>query len=108
MQNFKGETLAWELKEGCIELALQREPANEIGRQMLAELETFVVAHEALKSEAHALIIYSAVKAGFSAGADLRELYHGAKALGFEQAAPQVRDFLNRIHSVMNVLDASP
>ena len=31
MENFKGETLSWELKDGCIELALHREPANEIG-----------------------------------------------------------------------------
>lgn len=108
MENFKGETLSWELQDGCLELALHREPANEIGLQTLAELEKFVAAHETLKEQAHALIIYSTVKAGFSAGADLRELYHGAKELGFERAAPQVRDFLNRIHHVMNTLDASP
>ena len=108
MENFKGETLSWALKDGCIELALHREPANEIGLQTLAELERFVAAHETLKDQAHALIIYSTVKAGFSAGADLRELYHGAKEIGFDRAASQVRDFLNRIHHVMNTLDASP
>ncbi len=108
MQSYHGETLSWELKDGCIELALHREPANEIGLQTLAELEKFVEAHETLKDQAHALIIYSTVKAGFSAGADLRELYRGAKEIGFDQAAPQVRDFLNRIHGVMNTLDASP
>ena len=108
MQNFKGETLSWELKDGCIELSLHRDPANEIGVKTLEELEQFALAHETLKKEAHALIIYSQMKHGFSAGADLRDLYHNAKQLGFENAAPLVRDFLNRIHAVMNTIDSSP
>ena len=108
MNQFQGETLSWELKDGCIELALHRAPANEIGLQTLVELERFVAAHESLQHEAHALIIHSTVKAGFSAGADLRDLYAQANALGFANAAPQVRDFLKRIHAVMNALDASP
>ncbi|MDX2041634.1 MAG: enoyl-CoA hydratase/isomerase family protein [Acidobacteriota bacterium] len=108
MQTYKGDTLSWELKDGCIELALHREPANEIGTRTLEELEFFVDAHERLKHEAHALIIYSQMKHGFSAGADLRDLYTQAKELGFENAEPRVRDFLNRIHVVANVIDASP
>jgi len=108
MQSYKGETLSWELKDGCIELALHREPANEIGLKTLEELEQFVSAHETLKNESHALIIHSQVKPGFSAGADLRDLYNQAKELGFENAAPRVRDFLNRIHAVMNAIDGSP
>lgn len=108
MQTYKGETLSWELKDGCIEMALHREPANEIGLKTLAELEQFVIAHETLKHEAHALIIYSQMKHGFSAGADLRDLYTQAKQLGFENAAPRVRDFLNRIHIVANTIDTSP
>ncbi len=108
MQHFQGETLSWETTDGCIELALHREPCNEIGLKTLAELERFVEVHETLKDEAQALIIHSRMKPGFSAGADLRELYFRAKEMGFEQAAPQVRDFLNRIHRVMNTLDASP
>ena len=107
-QSFKGETLSWEMKEGCIELSLHREPANEIGLEMLVELERFVEAHETLKNDAHALIIQSTVKTGFSAGADLRALYYGAKEIGFDKAVPLVRDFLNRIHRVMNTLDGSP
>src|SRR5262245_62711149 len=105
MKIFSGETLSWELVDGCIELALQHEPCNEIGSRTLAELEQFLEAHEILKNEAHALIIYSRMKAGFSAGADLRELFAGAKEVGFANAAPLVRDFLNRIHRVMNTLD---
>src|SRR5262245_42928926 len=108
MQTFTGETLSWELKDGCIELALHREPANEIGSKTLEALEQSIAAHETIQKEAHALIVHSQVKAGFSAGADLRDLYHNAKAMGFENAAPQVRDFLNRIHRVMNALDVSP
>lgn len=108
MQTYKGETLSWELVDGCIELALHREPANEIGLKTLDELEKFVEAHEKLKEEAHALIIYSKLKSGFSAGADLRDLYSTSKEIGFENAAPLVRDFLNRIHAVMNAIDASP
>jgi len=108
MQTYKGDTLSWEVKDGCIELALHREPANEIGTRTLEELEQFVDAHETLKHEAHALIIYSRMKHGFSAGADLRDLYSQSKQLGFENAAPLVRDFLNRIHVVANAIDTSP
>lgn len=100
--------MSWELKDGCIELALHREPANEIGLATLDELERFAEAHETLKNQAHALILHSTVKSGFSAGADLRDLYRGAKEIGFDKAAPLVRDFLNRIHRVMNAIDASP
>ncbi|HEX5082655.1 MAG TPA: enoyl-CoA hydratase/isomerase family protein [Blastocatellia bacterium] len=108
MKSFQGATLSWELNDGCIELALHREPCNEIGTQTLAELEKFVEAHETLKNEAHALIIHSRMKAGFCAGADLRELYFQSKEIGFDKAAPLVRDFLNRIHRVANAIDASP
>jgi enoyl-CoA hydratase/carnithine racemase len=108
MKSFTGETISWELLDGRIELSLHREPCNEIGSQTLEELERFVEAHESLKGEAHALIIYSRMKAGFCAGADLRELYFLSKEIGFDNAAPLVREFLNRIHRVMNTLDTSP
>jgi enoyl-CoA hydratase/carnithine racemase len=108
MRSYKGETLSWELIDGCVELTLHREPCNEIGLKTLEELEKFVDAHETLKEEAHALIIHSPMTAGFCAGADLRDLYYQASELGFDKAAPRVREFLNRIHRVMNVIDASP
>jgi len=108
MQSYQGETISWELVDGCIELALHRHPANEIGLKTLEELELFIAAHEVLKADAHALIIYSRMKSGFSAGADLRDLYLYSKKLGFENAAPLVRDFLKRIHAVANTIDASP
>src|SRR5215468_10382765 len=108
MNSFQGSTLSWEVNDGCIELTLRREPCNEIGAKTLEELEKFVEAHETLKDEAHALIIHSAMKSGFCAGADLRELYFRSKEIGFDKAAPLARDFLNRIHRVANAIDASP
>jgi enoyl-CoA hydratase len=107
MKRYQGETLSWELDRGVIELALHREPANEIGTLMLKELENFTGSLQELEHEAHALIIYSSMKAGFSAGADLRELYLRAQELTKSDAAAGVRDFLERIHGVMNAIDAS-
>jgi enoyl-CoA hydratase len=108
MNQFKGQTLSWEFKDGVIELALHRDPCNEIGSLTLAELEKFVSALERLQSDAHALILYSTLKSGFCAGADLRELYNGAQGMEKQAAGRGVRDFLERIHQVMNAIDASP
>src|SRR6202795_3013186 len=108
MNPFKGQTLSWELKDGVIELALHRDPCNEIGSLTLAELEKFVSALERLQNDAHALILYSTLKSGFCAGADLRELYHGAQGMEKQAATRGVREFLERIHKVMNTLDAAP
>lgn len=105
---YTGETLSWELRDGVIELALHREPCNEIGSQTVAELEAFVARLDGLGAEAHALIIHSKLTSGFCAGADLRELYREASQLGFAAAAPRVRDLLERIHRVMNAIDGSP
>jgi enoyl-CoA hydratase/carnithine racemase len=108
MNQFEGKTLSWELKDGIVELALHREPCNEIGSSSLAELEKFASSLSELESTAHALILHSTLKSGFCAGADLRELYHGAQGMDRESASRGVRDFLERIHKVMNAIDASP
>ena len=108
MRNFKGRTLSWELQDGVIELGLHRLPLNEIGSLTLEELEGFVGALEDLGSDAHALILYSMLGAGFSAGADLRELYGRAETLEEARAVRGVRDFLERMHAVLNTLDAAP
>ena len=107
MENFKGKTLSWELVNGVLELALHREPCNEIGSATLEELERFVKALAAATDQAHGLIIYSTLKAGFSAGGDLRELYHRSRELGEAQRLADLREFLERIHLVMNAIDAS-
>ena len=103
-----GSALSWTLSDGVIELALHREPCNELGSASLVELEKFSAALESMQAEAHALIIYSKLKPGFCAGADLRELYHRSQAIGKAEAARGVRDFLERIHRVLNGIDAAP
>jgi enoyl-CoA hydratase/carnithine racemase len=108
MKNFKGETLSWEFADGVLELELHREPCNEIGSATLQELERFVETLEAVADEAHALIVYSSLKCGFSAGADLRELYHRSQEMAVAERVVGVRDFLQRIHRVFNSIDASP
>src|SRR6478735_1668352 len=108
MNSFQGQTLSWELKDGVIELALHRDPCNEIGSRTLEELEKFVSAMEGMQGDAHALILHSTLKSGFCAGADLRELYHGAQGMEKQAAARSVREFLERIHKVMNAIDSSP
>jgi enoyl-CoA hydratase/carnithine racemase len=108
MDEYKGKTLSWGFADGVVELALNRSPANEIGLAMLDDLERFVAALPALESKASALILHSEQKAGFSAGADLRELYEEAQKLDTSSAAKGVRAFLERIHAVLNRLDTSP
>ncbi len=102
------QTLSWEQKDGVIELALHRDPCNEIGSSTLEDLEQFVVALNRLERDSHALIIHSRQKAGFCAGADLRELYQRSHQMEKRAATQGVRDFLERIHAVMNRIDSSP
>lgn len=108
MKSFTGKTLRWEWREGCIELALDYEPANEIGTAMLGELEKFVAALGALAPETSSCIIHSVRKSVFSAGGDLRELYQQALSVPAKERPERIRSFLERIHGVMNALDAAP
>jgi enoyl-CoA hydratase len=107
MDRFKGNALSWQLKDGVIELALDREPCNEIGSENLAELETFASTLPAIEAQAHALIIHSERACGFCAGADLRELYRRSQEMPRTEAARELRSFLERIHRVMNAIDGS-
>jgi enoyl-CoA hydratase len=108
MKEFHGQTLSWDVKDGIVELALHREPLNEISSLTLEELEEFVAVLDDLSREAHALILHSALKAGFCAGADLRELYGWIEEFGQAEVANHAREYLERIHRVMNSLDAAP
>jgi enoyl-CoA hydratase len=103
-----GSALSWAIGDGVIELALHRAPCNELGSSALVELEKFATALQLMQGEAHALIIYSQIKAGFCAGADLRELYERSQTMETAEAAKGVRDFLERIHRVLNLIDAAP
>ena len=108
MKEFQGKTLSWTTANGTIELALHREPGNEIGSETLLELERLSILLASLDETTHALIIYSTLPAGFCAGAELRELYERMQALSPEKRLEGVRDFLERIHRVMNEIDAAP
>ena len=108
MTHHKGQALSWEKKGGVIELSLHRAPCNELGSLSLTELEQFSSALDQLEKDAHALIIHSELSSGFCAGADLRELYQRSQSMEKAQALQGVRDFLERIHRVLNRIDASP
>jgi enoyl-CoA hydratase len=108
MKQFQGQALSWALQDGVVELSLHRKPCNELGSVALEDLERFAAALDGLVPEAHALIIYSELKSGFCAGADLRELYSRSQEMERPEAVKGVRNFLERIHRVMNALDASP
>jgi enoyl-CoA hydratase/carnithine racemase len=108
MKDFKGKTLSWQIVNGSIELALHRDPCNEIGSLTLNELEQFAAVLPDLAGNADALILHSTQKAGFSAGADLRELFRRGQEMEKPAAMRGVREFLERIHAVMNALDATP
>jgi enoyl-CoA hydratase/carnithine racemase len=108
MNHFQGKTLSWNCADGAIELVLDRAPCNEIGSVTLLELEKFVEALTGLQRESHALIISSTRKEGFCAGADLRELYRESQPLPAADRLIRLRDFLERIHRVMNAIDSAP
>jgi len=108
MKNFQGKTLSWSAESGVIEMKLHREPGNEIGSAMLEELEAFAEAFDETGKSYGALIIYSGLAGGFSAGADLRELYQRSQRLSAADRIAGVRDFLLRIHRVLNAIDAAP
>jgi enoyl-CoA hydratase/carnithine racemase len=90
------------LENGVLEIELCREPMNEIGREMLAALEKVDL------EGARAVVLFSSLKQGFCAGADLRELYHAGKGMKPAERQKGVRDFLKRIHGFLNRLDEAP
>src|SRR5579871_5150643 len=107
MESFRGQAVSWTLNNGVVELALHREPCNEIGSLTLDELEQFAANLDSFSDRAHALIIYSEMKPGFCAGADLRELFSRSQELEPSEAVEGVRAYLERIHRVLNTIDAS-
>ncbi len=73
---FEGEALTLSRVGSALEVCLHRDPCNEIGTTMLAELERVAAVIEADRHGARGLLFWSDRK-GFSAGADLRELQAG-------------------------------
>jgi len=99
-------SLRWSLNDGVYEVTLAAPPCNEIGSRMLAELERVV--KEIDPSRARALILHSDLDSGFCAGADLRELFAAATQGDGRRRKGELQAFLERIHAVMNALDALP
>jgi enoyl-CoA hydratase len=108
MEDFKGETLSWQLREEVIELALHRPPANEMGMAMLVELERFVTEVETVGESVSVLIIHSSLKSGFSAGGDLHELYAYALKAGATDRGSGIRPFLELSHRLFAAIDSFP
>ena len=98
--------ITWSLTEGVYDLRMDIEPCNEIGTTMLGALERFL--DQVDTESAHSVIIRSTVKGGFSAGADLRELYEGLRKRPESEHEAALREFIDRIHSVMDRLDMLP
>jgi enoyl-CoA hydratase/carnithine racemase len=96
----------WAVQGGVCELTLGRAPCNEIGSEMLEELERFLA--ELDVESTHALVVHSTARGGFSAGADLRELYRGLVDRPEHEQEPALRDYIDRIHAVMDTLDTLP
>ena len=108
MKSFNGRALRWDWRDGVFEVTLDYAPANEIGTVMLADLEKFVTAVKAHEAETAAIIIASAQRRGFCAGADLRELYARSAPLSPSERLTGVRQFLERVHAALNAIDSSP
>jgi enoyl-CoA hydratase len=107
-KEFKGKALRWEWRDEVVELTLDHDPLNEIGTVMLTDLERFSDAIRTLAPVTSACIITSARPGGFCAGADLKELYHGALPLPAKKRAADIRAFLKRIHKVLSTIDEAP
>jgi enoyl-CoA hydratase len=107
MNSREGQTLSWAVLDGVVELALHREPCNELGTESLAELEHFAAALPGLEHEVAAVIVYSRQPTGFCAGADLRQLYTDSQKLSLDDRVIGVRSFLHRIHGVLNAIDST-
>ncbi len=103
-----GKTMSYAVTDGIVELVLHRTPCNEIGSATLEELESFCETLQRVELTAGAVVIYSDLKCGFSAGADLRELYERSQLMEKSEAVKGVREFLERIHHVLKVIDMVP
>jgi enoyl-CoA hydratase/carnithine racemase len=94
------------LTDRVYELALSAEPCNEIGTEMVSALERAL--DEIDPGKGRALIVHSLRKAGFCAGADLRELYRELTGRPAADRQKEMSAFLDRIHRVMDRLDLLP
>lgn len=105
MISYAGTSLSWRIDGAVLDVSLHRAPANEIGTEMLAELEGLIEGIAAFEREGAAVVVHSTMPAGFSAGADLRELLTRMQPLESAARVAGVRDFLVRVRHVLDALD---
>jgi enoyl-CoA hydratase/carnithine racemase len=96
----------WQRSGDAYEVTLDRAPCNEIGLALLGELEAFV--EEVSASDAKAVIVHSTRPLGFSAGADLRELFESMRTQDREKYLPEIQRVIERIHAFTSRFDALP
>lgn len=106
-------SLSTSIEGGILVVTLAQEPANEIGRSLLTELEGVAATLREPPPDVRAAVITSSLRRGFSAGADLRELHRTVvtrRAEGASEAEREreLRAFLDRTHAVMDAIDGSP
>lgn len=93
----------WTTQDGVCELRLAHAPCNEIGRELLAELERFL--DDVDRTQPRAVLVYSGLPRGFCAGADLRALSAAIGGRRPDEYHAELSAFLDRIHAVMDRLD---
>ena len=98
--------ITWSDNAGICELVLDSPPCNELGIELLSELERFVAQLDLDKTRV--LIIRSAQRSGFSAGAALKELHEAIDGRESAEWLPELSDFLDRIHALMDRIDTLP
>ena len=98
--------IEWTFQDDVYELALANSPCNEIGSSMVSDLQRFLA--ETKERPGRAVILHSRMPGGFSAGADLRELYREILVREGQDYAAELRRFIGEIHGVMDALDTLP
>jgi enoyl-CoA hydratase/carnithine racemase len=96
----------WTTEAGVAELRLAHAPCNEIGSEVLGEIERFL--DDVERTRPRAVLIYSGLPRGFCAGADLRALYASIRDREPDEYIAELSTFLDRIHGVMDRLDTLP
>lgn len=97
MKVYHGVTLSWTSEEQIVSVRLHRAPCNEIGTTTLRELEQLAAWVSRGADGARALVWHSDQPRGFSAGADLRELYDGMRALQRSGVGRVLRSWLGSV-----------
>jgi len=100
----KNESSTLTIGDTIAEITMHFGKCNEIGTELLKSLETQF--ETVSKSDAKVLILTSSQPSGFSAGADLKELHEHIQTMHESDIEQELRDFLNRVHTLFNNIDS--